>query len=164
MCVSFRVRISFATNKLSLILHFFTLLKINLQMELNIKCWSSSGQQVSHYRWNLRNPLNPGVKARDPTWFYNPGQTSPEVQIINISGPHKKDCCPSKFFFKENPTRVCKYNRVEETEFRPVDGHVSQSGNELQCTGDEIVTPADVDALFGRYGDTFCKTNSATTV
>ena len=52
ICVcSFRVRISFTTNKLSLILHNFTLLKINLQMELNIKCWSSSGQQVSHYRW-----------------------------------------------------------------------------------------------------------------
>ena len=49
---------------------------------------------------NLRNPLKPGVKARDLTWLYNPGQTSPEVQIINISGPYPQEgLLPFKIFF-----------------------------------------------------------------
>ena len=50
---------------------------------------------------NLRNPLKPGVKARDLTWLYNPGQTSPEVQIINISGPTRRTAALQNFFLKK---------------------------------------------------------------
>ena len=38
--------------------------------------------------------------ARDPTWLWNPGQMSPEVQNRGISGPMKRTYVLKKFYKK----------------------------------------------------------------
>ena len=56
------------------------------------------------------------MQVRDPTWLWNPGKTSPEVQNRGISGPTKRTNALQKYFLKyfsnkliSNCKRVFKY-------------------------------------------------------
>ena len=56
---------------------------------------------------NLRNLLCAGKEASkwgNSPWLWTPEQTSPKVQNRDISGPTKKDLCPTKIFKKKKKT------------------------------------------------------------
>ena len=53
--------------------------------------WPQHSQQVSHQRWIWGIVhRQESMQARYPPWFWNPRQTSPEVQNRGISGPTKR--------------------------------------------------------------------------
>ena len=72
------------------------------QNKFSLTCWPLYSQQVSHHRWiwGLTHGQE-SMQARNPPWLWNPGQTSPEVQNRGISGPTKKDLCPTKILKKK---------------------------------------------------------------
>ena len=55
------------------------------------------------------------TQARDPSWLWNPGQTSPVAQNKGISGPTKKDSCHPKNFSKKSLQHEIEKARKKST-------------------------------------------------
>ena len=54
----------------------------------------------TRHDWGIHCAQARKMKARNPPWLWNPGQTSSEVQNSSISG-HTKETCVLQIFFKK---------------------------------------------------------------
>ena len=84
-------------------------LRVQVRGSKRLRCHAGR-QEVTrcHTIGESENPLRTRDEARkqgDPSWLWNPGQTTPEFKNRGISGP-KKDLCPPKIIKKKKIVHI----------------------------------------------------------